>query len=55
MKSCAVEGDDARGLLAAMLQSVQSECGDGGGVGMAEDAEHPAFLAQRIAVQIVVP
>jgi len=29
-------------------QSVQSECGDRGGIGVAEDAEHAAFLlAQR--------
>jgi hypothetical protein len=52
MKPRAVEGDDAGGLLAAVLQSVQSERGDGGGVGMAEDAEHAAFLAQRVAVQV---
>ena len=52
MKARAVEGDDARGLLAAVLQSVQSERGDGGGLGMAEDAEHPAFLAERVAVQV---
>ena len=41
----AIEGDDAGGLLAAMLEGVQSECGDGGGLGVAEDAEHAAFLA----------
>jgi hypothetical protein len=54
MKPGAIKGDDAGGFLAAMLQGVQSKRGDGGGVGMAEDAEHPAFLAQRIAVQIVI-
>ena len=37
-----------------MLQGVQAECGDGGGVGMAEDAEHAAFLAQRVAFEIVL-
>ena len=52
VKSGAVEGDDAGGLLAAMLQGVQSERGDGGGLGVAEDAEHAAFLAQRVALQI---
>ena len=52
VKPGAVEGDDAGGLLAAMLQGVQSERGDGGGVGMAENAEHAAFLAQRVAFQI---
>ena len=45
VKAGAVEGDDAGGLLAAMLQGVQSERGDGGGFRMAEDAEHAAFLA----------
>ena len=45
MEAAAVEGDDAGGFLAAMLQGVQSECGDGGGLGVAEDAEHAAFLA----------
>ena len=52
VKPAAVEGDDAGGLLAAMLQGVQSERRDGGGFGVAEDAEHAAFLAQRVAFQI---
>ena len=50
VEAAAVEGDDAGGLLAAMLQGVQAERGDGGGIGMAEDAEHAAFLAQRVAI-----
>jgi hypothetical protein len=54
VKSASVEGNDARGLLAAMLQSVQSECGDRGGIGVAEDAEHAAFLAQRVAFEIIL-
>src|SRR6202011_5326048 len=45
VKAGAVVGDDARGLLAAVLQSVQSERGDGGGLGVAEDAEYAAFFA----------
>ena len=45
MEAAAVERDDAGGFLAAMLERVQSECGDGGGLGVAEDAEHAAFLA----------
>ena len=45
MEAAAVEGDDAGGFLAAMLEGVQSERGDGGGLGVAEDAEHAAFLA----------
>ena len=54
VKSGSVEGDDACGLLAAMLQGVQPERGDGGGLGVAEDAEHAALLAQRVAFQIEV-
>jgi len=30
---CAFEGDDAGGILAAMLERVAIECGDGGGLG----------------------
>src|SRR4051812_12664518 len=45
METRAVEADDAGGLLATMLQGMQPERGDGGGFGMAVDAEHPAFLA----------
>jgi hypothetical protein len=45
MEALAVEADDAGGFLAAMLERVQAERGDGGGVGMAENAEHAAFLA----------
>ena len=45
METAAVEGDDAGGFLAAMLEGVQSQCGDRGGLGVAEDAEHTAFLA----------
>ena len=55
MEALAVEGDDAGRLLAAMLQGVQAERGDGGGVGMAENAEHAAFLAQPVVVQVEDP
>ena len=48
----AVESDDAGGLLAAMLQRVQAKRGDRGGVGMIEDAEDAAFLAQPVAVGV---
>ena len=54
VEAAAVEGDDAGGFLAAMLEGVQSERGDGGGLGVAEDAEHAAFLAQRVAFEIVL-
>ena len=45
MEALAVEGNDAGGFLAAVLERVQAERGDGGGVGMVEDAEDAAFLA----------
>ena len=50
MEMVAVEGDDAGGLLAAMLQGVQPERGQRGGVLVAEDAEDAALLAQAIVV-----
>ena len=46
----AVVGDDAAGFLSAMLEGVQAERGDGGGVGVPEDAEDPAFLAESVVV-----
>ena len=49
----AVEGDDAGGFLAAMLQGVQAERGDRCGIGMAENAEHAAFLVQAVVVEQV--
>ena len=48
MEVAAVVGDDAGGFLAAMLQGVQAERGQGGGVLVAEDAEDAAFLAQAV-------
>ena len=45
MKALAVERDDAGGLLAAVLQGVEAERGDGRRIGVAENAEHPAFFA----------
>ena len=54
MEDVAVEGDDAGRFLAAMLQGVQAERRDGGGIRMAEDAEDAAFLAQRVAVAVEV-
>ncbi|GCC49131.1 hypothetical protein chiPu_0033490, partial [Chiloscyllium punctatum] len=54
VEAAAVERDDAGGFLAAVLQSVQAERGDRGGLGVAEDAEHAAFLAERVAIEIGV-
>ena len=48
MEAVAVEGDDAGGLLAAMLQRMQPKRGQGGGVGLSEDAEDAALLAQPV-------
>ena len=50
----AVEGDDAGGLLAAMLQRVEAERGDRRGVRVAVDAEDAAFFAQGVAVEVEV-
>ncbi len=49
VEAAAVIGDDAGGFLSAMLERMQSERGERGGVGMPEDSEHPAFLAQTVA------
>ena len=49
-ETLAVEGDDARRLLPAMLQRVQPERGQRGGLRVAENAEHAAFLAQAVGV-----
>ena len=52
MEALAVEGDDAGGFLAAMLERMQAERGDRGGVGMVEHAEHAALLAQPVAINV---
>ena len=52
VEALAVVGDDAGGFLAAVLERVQAERGDGGGVGMVEDAEDAALLAQAIGVGV---
>ena len=49
-----VEGDNTGRLLAPMLQCMQSQRGDGSGLGMTEDAEHAAFLPQRVPFQIAI-
>ena len=54
METATVKGDDARRLLAAMLQGVQAEGGDRGGVRMAEYAEDAAFLMQAVAIEIEI-
>jgi len=54
MEAAAVEGNDAGGFLPAMLQGVQAEGRDGGGVRMSENSEHAAFLAQPVTIEIEV-
>ena len=44
MELFTVEGDDARGFLASVLQGVQAECRVGGGVGKPVNAEDSAFF-----------
>ena len=48
MEMVAVEADDAGRFLAAMLERVQPERGQGRGIGMVEDAEHAALLVQPV-------
>ena len=52
MESPAVERHDARRFLAAVLKGMQAERGDGCGVGMPENAEYAAFLAQPVGFEI---
>ena len=54
VKAVAIEGHDAGSFLAAMLKCVKAKRSDRGGFGMAEDAEHAAFLAERVAVKIEI-
>src|SRR6185312_5460541 len=49
VKLRAVIRDDAGRLLAAMLQRMQAEGGDRGGVLPAEDAEYAAFVVECVA------
>ena len=50
----AVERDDARSLLAAMLQGMQPKRCDGGGGGMAENAKNPAFFPQAVGLEVKI-
>ena len=49
----AVEGDDAGGFLAAMLQGVQTERGVRGGIRRPVDAEQRTFLVKLVEVVVV--
>jgi hypothetical protein len=44
----AVAGDDAGGFLAAMLESVETEIGEVGSFGMAENAEDTTLVVEMV-------
>src|SRR5438128_6462244 len=50
MELLAIIGNDPSGFLAAMLERVQAERDQRGGVGMAIDPEDAAFLAQMVVI-----
>jgi hypothetical protein len=50
METVTVEADDAARLLAAMLEGVKAERGEGSGVRMAKDAEDAALFAEAVAI-----
>src|SRR5215204_7759792 len=52
VEDAAVEGDDAGGFLAAVLQGVEPKRDDRRGIRVAVDAEDAAFLAQGVAVEV---
>src|SRR5215468_6301125 len=54
MEPAAVIADDAGGLLAAVLERMQAERRDCRSVRMAVDAEHAAFLAKPVAVEVQI-
>ena len=48
----AVETRDTRGFLAAVLQRVEAQGGDGGSIGRVDCAEHAALFAQLVAILV---
>jgi hypothetical protein len=48
VKLAAIEGHNSGGFLAAMLKRMKANGRNGGGIGVVEDAENPAFLVQLI-------
>jgi hypothetical protein len=48
VEGVAVRGGDARRLLASMLERVQAEVGDVGGLLVIPDAEKPAFIVELV-------
>jgi hypothetical protein len=54
MESRSVEGHDAGRLLTAMLKSMKAERRDGGCVRVSEYAEHTAFFAQPVGLEVEI-
>jgi hypothetical protein len=48
MELLAIVRNDAAGLLAAVLQRVETEGGDCGGIGVPKNTEDPALLAESV-------
>src|SRR5262249_36009380 len=54
MVAPAIEADDAGSLLAPMLECVQAERGNGGGLRMPQKAEDATLLAQGIGIEVEI-
>jgi hypothetical protein len=54
LKPPPVESDDSGRLLATVLERMQAEGRDSGGVWVAEYAKNPAFLMQTVVVKVDV-
>ena len=54
IKLGSVKTRDARGFLTAMLQGMQTQCGNGGRVGCVDSSEDAALLAQLVAVFVTI-
>lgn len=52
IEALAIEGDDPRRLLSAVLQGMQTKRGDRRGVRMTKNTEHTAFFAQTVGIEI---
>ena len=51
----AVAGGDAGAFLSAVLQRVETERGQAGGFGVAENAEHPALVLELVYARVAGP
>src|SRR5579885_962017 len=52
IEAVAIEGNDPRRLLASVLQSVEAEVRDSGGIRMAKDAEDSAFFPEPVRLRV---